>query len=1002
MKSNYPYLRDPDFLKQFDTEHLKEQYAKITLLDWEEKPIKDIHGIITGGSLNVDGKSSLRRTCSLQVFVYESEYVSVTDINNLISLNKKVKLSIGFINTTDKYLEYDKIWFPQGTFVITQCSISHSTGGVSISVSLKDKMCLLNGECGGTIPASTQFDEYETIDEETGGWIIRRPTIVQIIRECVNHFGGEQLGKIFISDLDTRIKKVYKWIGNTPVYLLCKKGSFELTSKEEETEGFIKVTSFANMEDNKDKNLYMVLEYGRDIGYLYTDFYFPSELIANAGDNVCTILDKIKNALGNFEYFYDVDGNFHFQEIKNYLNNSQAKTINQRLSGKKVNNEGIEIEVAKMQLDGDNYLLDISKGKTVYEFDNSNLITSYSNSPQFSQIKNDFIVWGIKESASGVKLPIRYHLAIDAKPDIGNEYEVFFYLDPDDNIKKAKKPMEYNSRGEFPTNGVEGTFYMDKQTRIIYKWDPNKKDYIATTGQEVLTYANYAEIEALGIRKGEENKREVKKNVVYLDASTNKTYIWSKDPNSEHYKEIQNKLDDLRKHGEEFTIDINEKIKQLEEKKKVLRDENDKLTKGDYAKLIQNINDKTEDLNVKDLRIKQAEAAIEQVEKDKKSADAEIAKYKTAISTANAQKVLYQKELESSSTTEERKEILRELIKDKENAVLGYDMQIDVIKINIETVFNKEIEEYNKQIEELEALKEGIEKELENFNKKKTEYDAILDSRRKEVELINDQIAFQKAQLEAAQEVETSKREMLEEDQYEFIEYTTAGMQKIKTDDWRTELYLQGSISEPLAISSNYYYTELLNEWPKLYDVEKAEFYQEVLDEPSDIDFFLDFIDTTADISKFSVSNIGRRTKVVNDNSINCIFEPDIPPFILIEKSKGGEEEEARVNKEIAECIDRGQQYMQISTSILESMAAGGSLRSAYDKVRELLYQYTSYNESISVQAIPIYYLEPNTRIGVHDIESNIYGDYVISSISIPLDISGTMTIQATRALERF
>ena len=39
------------------------------------------------------------------------------------------------------------------------------------------------------------------------------------------------------------------------------------------------------------------------------------------------ILDKIIEVLGNFEYFYDVNGNFIFQEIKNYLNNSQTKYI---------------------------------------------------------------------------------------------------------------------------------------------------------------------------------------------------------------------------------------------------------------------------------------------------------------------------------------------------------------------------------------------------------------------------------------------------------------------------------------------------------------------------------------------------------------------------------------------------------------------------------------------------------------------------------------------------
>src|SRR5699024_5554962 len=127
-----------------------------------------------------------------------------------------------------------------------------------------------------------------------------------------------------------------------------------------------------------------------------------------------------------------------------------------------------------------------------------------------------------------------------------------------------------------------------------------------------------------------------------------------------------------------------------------------------------------------------------------------------------------------------------------------------------------------------------------------------------------------------------------------YVPYTI-GMTKVKTTDWRTELYLQGVQAEPLGTESNYYYTELLNEWPKLYDIRKSTetengetvytggYYDEVLKTPSDIDFYLDFIDSSAAISQFSISNIGRRTIVENDNDINCVFEPDIPDFVLIE-----------------------------------------------------------------------------------------------------------------------
>jgi hypothetical protein len=39
-----------------------------------------------------------------------------------------------------------------------------------------------------------------------------------------------------------------------------------------------------------------------------------------------------------------------------------------------------------------------------------------NNSPNYENIKNDFIVWGKRTSVSGSTFPIRYHLAIDTKP----------------------------------------------------------------------------------------------------------------------------------------------------------------------------------------------------------------------------------------------------------------------------------------------------------------------------------------------------------------------------------------------------------------------------------------------------------------------------------------------------------------------------------------------------------------------------------------------------------
>ena len=77
MYKEYPYLLDgyyqsmnsqltkKEFLKKIDELVVNHQYVKITLLDVNENPIKDITGEITGGSLNVSGDSAARKTSSL-------------------------------------------------------------------------------------------------------------------------------------------------------------------------------------------------------------------------------------------------------------------------------------------------------------------------------------------------------------------------------------------------------------------------------------------------------------------------------------------------------------------------------------------------------------------------------------------------------------------------------------------------------------------------------------------------------------------------------------------------------------------------------------------------------------------------------------------------------------------------------------------------------------------------------------------------------------------------
>jgi hypothetical protein len=63
-------------------------------------------------------------------------------------------------------------------------------------------------------------------------------------------------------------------------------------------------------------------------------------------------------------------------------------------------------------------------------------------------------------------------------------------------------------------------------------------------------------------------------------------------------------------------------------------------------------------------------------------------------------------------------------------------------------------------------------------------------------------------------------------------------------------------------------------------------------------------------------------------------------------------------------------------------------------KANELIYTYACCAEGVNLTCIPIYYLEPNTRIYVKDI-----GDLIITKISYNLAHGGTMSLTCTKVI---
>lgn len=464
MRRTYPYLNDSfyedansalkrrNFLKTIDNFVNQKQYVRLTLLNWNEEPLKEIQGVIASGSLSKDGSSSIRRTCSLTASIDSGEY----DIENMsydFAINKKIFIEIGVENHSNQFLDYPILWFPQGVFFIASASASSSvSSAVSLQLTLKDKMCGLSGDVSGTLPAAVIFDEMDTQDA-SGAYVTKKVLVYDIIKELVNHYGGEDLNNIVIEDVPRRIKRVMKWTGSNPLYLVPKQSG---------SAGVVWYAAYIDKPKTLEDGTIEILS-GQDCGYVYDNFVYDSELSANLGESVTSVLDKIKSYLGNFEYFYDEFGVFHFREVKNYLNTTQATTL--------VND-----------MKKHDYLVETTTGKSVYTFSDKDNIISISKTPQFNNIKNDFIIQGKRQGTnSQQQVDVRYHLCIDRKPlpvtsdERGNNYyntyyNLLLYTEESTQEIKAAFPTVYTTKNDFPSIGEFNTIYFDATNKFAYYW----------------------------------------------------------------------------------------------------------------------------------------------------------------------------------------------------------------------------------------------------------------------------------------------------------------------------------------------------------------------------------------------------------------------------------------------------------------------------------------------------------------------------------------------------
>lgn len=842
-------LLDEEFLVNLLSAPERRLFARVATLDINELPIEQIEGRVSGGSINVDGTSSVRRTCSLTMI---SNNVNITDF--YWGLRSKFKLEIGVQNkltnplySPDSTIYPEVVWFPCGVFILNSFNVSKNTNSCNISLSGKDKMCMLNGEIGGSINAQTDFGQEEVIqrkmipvDFDTEGYpenssilmsrnyyikddsgdiviedisykqifspeglfslsneyvqhqryainnsnydtyytlshtetapntyyslkelytidetcTINHINLRKIITEALHTYAQEPYHNIVINDLSNYGLEQLTYKGDKEAYIFYKIDennkidinqcnlafADNLTTNVKDQINDQQPFKFVNFSDltpstpaadytkvNIAGQDYIVakIAFGEDLGYRLTELTYPGELILSAGESLTSLLDKIKNMLGDFEYFYDVDGRFIFQRKRTYVNTSWSQIVN----------------------NGDEFYTTYANAlnKISFNFEGNRLITAITNAPVLNNVRNDFTVWGKKKLVSGAEIPIHARYAIDRKPT--------FYKNLNGQVFIADSYSQID--GDDTTS-------------------PVKVDWRELIYQMALDYFK------LGLKDEE--------NFLYNVGLNNKNYYPSgKTGYEQYYTDLQ-----------------------------------------EFWRLLYKPN------------------------------------YQPAI---------------------------------------------------------KHSGEYQEEI--------------------KQETGSVYYTKGKKW-------------------VDTST---LEDPEYYYL----------KTDDNDKSLFAVEDEEDPRL-------------WWNV----------NIFNDPGALLFWFDFLDQGEELAQFSVSQIGDRPKVTNNDKASAICFKNIPTIILRDSSIKDNLNYQEIKQEFS-----GYQFIQMRKGLMNYFSISAQGTSVKTEIDNLLYQHGYCAENITITALPIYYLQPNTRVYVCDKDTQTNGEYIVTRYTIPLTYNGTMSITANKAPDR-
>lgn len=926
---NNPLL-DTEFLKALDKENQREIYARIISLTKDENPIEQIEGRVTGGSININGSSAVRRSCSLQMVADE------LNINNFYwGLTTKFSLEIGLVNQISS--QYDNIiWFPQGIFLITSFNTNYATNSYKISISGKDKMCLLNGEVGGTFPNpidfATELVEY-TDSGLTNAEIVQKYSLVSGTHYTVSEEG----------DIE------FTTAGRDYIELMQDDTNIVESINKKDSDGVIRTYQRVR------KSIGHII---REMVHFYGNEPFHNIIINDVDEGGLELLEYTD---GDFYAFLDENGvyvNLSFDpELIKYKVPTNEKVVIGQLSENEYTIPGGALGVKvkdeiSYSLDG-YYVTRIQEGETA----------GY-RAVELYWPDEDGLVVNVGDTITSV---------LDKICKTFDGYEYFYNTAGQFVFQKKRTYVNETWTNEIMYESADAE-EDEKQSNVWEKFDNAYKYYQIYEENAMYTSKaqyNFADNLLISSFQHTPDFNNIKNDFM----------IWGKKEPASSNSE-----------GKDIHLRyaIHEKPTEYTSFSGITYRAYDPVTAGKFVKTPNPPDGKNnyvldEDWwDVKDW--------------------AEL--YNMVLGKYPSNHLSYYYNEEDGTYLDL-------------NSIYGHSENIDLCN----KTYGLDLKEFtsvygtwsdnweDEKIYVFDLLSDGTLGFTGHGPYCGHQWDLWFDPLyQKGGKAYVYKPVFPTLDSENPQYVNLNWRELIYQMACDYMQYG-------HDDNYAVRLARLNPQYQNGCTGYESYYTDFLAYWRDIYDPFSDDFEKYYVNKsgqslsteeqmiygwnrayyanPTLLDWWVDFIeDSESSIGKYSVAAIGDRTKVVNNDAIKAIIYSETPNIIYIDSDK-------YETYKTQNLLNDGYAYMPLSKIYEDKFKISSQGKTAYDELNDLLYQYAYMNEKISLKAIPIYYLEPNTLITVDDNESNIHGEYIINKITLQLSHNGTMSITATKAPPR-